>query len=288
MSDSTLFLAASDAAMGSAGDARLLAEAFQHCGWVARDAVWDTIQPDGTPVLIRHTWDYHRRLDEFLDWIDRLEGAGTPVHDPPRWLRWNVDKRYLEDLAAHGVAVPPTIYLSGAGELPGDDELRERLGASNFVVKPTVAATAWRTARVDAGDRGRLEQAVLDASRDAEVMIQRFVPEVAAGEWSLVYLGGELSHTVLKRAASGDFRVQKDFGGTVELVTPPAPAVEAAERALSYLEEPVAYARVDGILSDEGFQLMELELIEPDLFLGMVPESARRLARWVVDRLREA
>ena len=180
--------------------------------WDARAVCWDEFQG----VLIRSLWDYHLRAPEFLDWIARLERAPVAVWNPGDLLRWNHHKRYLQDLAAQGIATVPTRWLP-RGEAADLRALLADAGWREAVVKPAVSASAfgtWRTSTGTAtGDQSRLAALL----RIADVMVQPLLPEVAdAGEWSLVFLGRRFSHAVLKRPAPGDYRVQWEFGGSAE------------------------------------------------------------------------
>ena len=228
-------------------DDRLLIPALAGLGVDAVPAVWDspTVRwKDFRGVLVRSCWDYHLRLDEFLRWIARLEGA---VWNPPPLLRWNSHKGYLRDLAARGVPVVPTQWLERGK--PAD--LALALGAAGWreaVVKPAVSASAhgtWCTSPATA----RADQPRLDALlRAGDVMVQPLMPEVAeVGEWSLVFLGGRFSHAVRKRPAAGDYRVQWEFGGSADTAAPPDALVADAARVLAAVPGEPVYARVDGV-----------------------------------------
>jgi len=165
--------------------------------------------------------------------------------------------------------------LASFAELP---KLIAESAGQDLVVKPTVSGGAWNTVRGIAGD-AEFEHAISRLPSGYEYIVQAFVPEVAReGEWSLLFFDGEFSHSVLKRAASGDFRVQSQFGGSIDQLEPTADMLVSARKALAAVESlgyaDAAYARVDGVMVDGRFRLMELEMIEPALFLSKRPDAA--------------
>ncbi len=244
------------------------------CVWNDAQADWSTFDL----VLIRTIWDYHRHPAAFGQWLDRLDRLGVAMVNDSHLLRWNSDKRYLFELSRLGVATIPTRLARG-------DELARVLAsmpARSVVVKPTISGGAWQTLRGEVGDAA-FAAAVAQLPTAMEYLVQPYLPEIAsAGEWSLLYFGGEYSHAVIKRPAAGDYRVQDEHGGHNEPATPDTAIRAAAERALAALaaagHEVPAYARVDGVVSGGRFLLMELELIEPSLFLAAQPRAAERFA----------
>ncbi len=249
-------------------DDRLFAAALRENGAEPRAVVWDDPAVDWTSfdaIVLRSTWDYHLRIGEFLAWLDALEACGAKVWNPVPLLRWNTDKSYLRDLDVPRV---PTAFVPRGGDVRR--AMREH-GWRRAVVKPSVSATAYETFIVEDGQSC--------PSPVREVLVQPFLHEIVRdGEWSLLFFGGEYSHAVLKRARPGDFRVQNDFGGTFEVREPGAAVVDGAARVLAAVP-PALYARVDGVVIDGVFTLMELELIEPVLFFGQHPQAAARLTR---------
>lgn len=236
-------------------------------------------------IIIRSPWDYYKRYAEFVAWLDRLEAVGARVFNSAALLRWNSEKSYLRQLASAGVNVPPTEWVTQGSRVSLPELMRQRRW-EQVVVKPTISATAYHTYRlgpdISAEDQARVDE--LTASRD--VMIQPYLDEVAsAGELSLLFFGGEFSHAVLKRPRSGDFRVQSDFGGSVEPVRPSAQVIAEAAQVLAAAPEPTLYARVDGCIVGGHFMLMELEIVEPCLFFIHDRQSAARLAHQVRELL---
>lgn len=233
-------------------------------------------------VLLRSIWDYHRRYLEFTAWLDQLDKAGVKLLNDSDLVRWNSDKRYLLELRERGVAIVPSQVAAGAC-------LREVVAGLNgqeIVIKPTVSATARNTVRGTAGS-AELSRAMEELPEDV-YLVQPFQPEIQTeGEWSLIFLDGEFSHAVLKHPAAGDYRVQNDFGGTAELLDPPAAVLAGSTEALAAANtrRPPVYARVDGIVAAGRYLLMELELIEPYLFLPEAPEANTRFAKAVANRL---
>jgi glutathione synthase/RimK-type ligase-like ATP-grasp enzyme len=237
-------------------------------------------------VLVRTIWDYFQRYAAFLAWLDTLDRLGIPTINNSRLLRWNSDKRYLVELAQHRVPIITTQITHGTG-LP--DTLRS-MAAREVVVKPSVSGGAWHTIRGTVGDSA-FEQALASLPLELTYLVQPFVPEIASeGEWSLLYFAGEFSHAVLKRPAAGDYRVQDEHGGRATPAVPDAHIVAAADQALATATALVeaadlAYARVDGVVVNGHFLIMELELIEPLLHLAIKPAAAERFARHVAKRL---
>jgi glutathione synthase/RimK-type ligase-like ATP-grasp enzyme len=269
-------------------DDRLLIEPLAALGVTAEPAVWDAIDvrwEEYAGVMVRSCWDYHRRLDEFLAWVARLERSQVPLVNSAALLRWNSHKAYLRDLATAGVPTVPTHWLTSS-ERASLAELLQSEAWDAAVVKPAVSASAhdtWRTSpRTAARDQPRLDALLAQG----DVMVQEYFGEVASpGEWSLVFFGDRFSHAARKRPAAGDFRVQWEYGGSAEAMVPPRHLIEEAERVLEAVDGTTVYARVDGVERGGRLILTELELIEPHLFLGWEPDAAARLAGTLADAL---
>jgi len=255
-------------------DDHLLVAALQRLGasvafvcWDDPDARW----PAAGTVVIRSTWDYHERLDAFLTWAEYV-GSVTTLHNAASTIRWNSHKGYLLDLAAKGVDVVPT-RLVRAGD-------HEDLGAGHHVVKPAVSIGAERTTRY-------ASQADLDAiTATDDALVQPYLDEIESrGELSIVCIAGEPTHVVRKLPAAGDFRSQEHHGAAITSI-PVDDAHRALSRAALSAVDPVPlYARVDAVDLDDALLLMELELIEPTLWLRWSPAAADLLAGVIVDQL---
>ncbi|HZX06616.1 hypothetical protein [Kribbella sp.] len=231
-------------------------------------------------VLLRTVWDYFRLYAEFTEWLAQLDKAGVPVLNNTDLVRWNSDKRYLLELRERGVAIVPSQVAAG----PCLREVVAGLAGRQIVIKPTVSGNALHTVRGVAGSP-ELEQALAELP-DLVYLVQPFVPEIQTeGEWSLLFFDGEFSHAVVKRPADGDYRVQESHGGRTVLSEPPADVLESARAALTASGPAPAYARVDGVVVNGRFLLMEIELIEPSLYFSHSPAAIQKLAVAVAGRL---
>jgi glutathione synthase/RimK-type ligase-like ATP-grasp enzyme len=250
-------------------------------------AVWDDRGVDWSRfdrVVVRSCWDYHLRLPEFLAWVESVERQGVALWNPGRLLRANAHKSYLRELAARGFPLVPTAWLS-RGSPAGLATLLDERGWTDVVVKPAVSASAFRTWRVSRAEAegAATRRAFADLIAAGDLLVQRFAPEVLwPGEWSFVFLGERYSHAVLKRPAAGDFRVQHEFGGQIADEAP-SPALRAqAQRVSDWIPRPWLYARIDVVEIAGTLHVMEVELIEPALFLGSDPAAPRRFAEAVL------
>lgn len=262
-------------------DDRLLAEAFQDAGWRVEIAAWDDpviTWPDFGAVVVRSTWDYHRRVSRFRAWLEACEADDVRLWNPPGLIRWNLHKSYLLELGESGLPVVPT-EIVGRGE-PGDlSALLAARGWPEAVVKPAVAATAYRTFRTSMATAAGDQTAFHELLAYSDVLIQSFIAEIeSAGEISFLFFAGRYSHAVLKRAKPGDFRVQSDYGGSDRPVAPEAALLEQARRIAAAIPQPWLYARIDTVDRGGSLVIMEVELIEPQLFFGHHPDAAARLA----------
>ena len=214
-------------------------------------------------------WGYFDRFDEWLDLLERFERDALPVVNPPALLRWNSDKAYLAELAAKGVASVPTLAVESC-----DDEAladaRRRFGTRQLVIKPPISAGAAGTHRLVPDDP------LPDDNRGRRAIIQPMIGSITTeGEYSLILFDGKLSHAVVKRPKAGDFRVQPHLGGVTTRCDPPRGGEALARAALAAAPGEAAYARVDMVAGDDGtLMIMELELVEPALFLGEAPEGS--------------
>jgi len=247
-------------------------------------APWDTISTDpaaASLVVLRSTWDYHHRPEEFQRWVAAWNHHRPSVLcNPPATVLWNLDKIYLRDLAKSGIRLPLT-HSFEPGQRPDVDALLAQSGLTAAVVKPRISATARGTRLVRSGVD--LTDADAEPLLAVGSILQAFVPEIQThGELSLMFIAGRFSHAVLKRPAAGDFRVQSEFGGSVATHRVADGARAFGEAVVAAVPHPWLYARVDIVETAQGPVLMELELIEPALFLDAAPGAAARLAEEIV------
>lgn len=283
--------AAGDWYMGNIlADDGLLTAALARRGLTSRRVDWADPAVEWSAfrcAVFRSTWDYFDRFPEFAAWLDRVERETRLCNHGPT-VRWNLDKHYLADLEARGVPVVPSRFLERGSTRPLADVLAET-GWDEAVVKPCVSGAARHTYRVNRRTASEL-QPLLDGLLAAEAMIaQPFQTDIArTGEDTLMVFGGRYSHAVRKVPKAGDFRVQDDHGGTVHDHTPTAEQVELAERAAAACDTPPVYGRVDMVRDNAGrLAVMELELIEPELWLRLYPPAADRFAAGVAAFLAE-
>lgn len=224
-------------------------------------------------VLPLVAWGYHERYEEWLGLLDRLEAEGTRCINPAPLLRWNSDKSYLAELDARGI---PTVHTIAVDALD-DHALRDargRFGGGKLVVKPPISASATGTFLLGPGDP------VPDEVAGRRMLIQPFMASIARdGEYSLMLFAGRFSHAIIKTPKAGDFRVQPHLGGSERPCAAPEGAVELARTALAAAPAEAAYARVDMVADEDGqLRIMELELIEPALWLQHAPDKGAGFA----------
>lgn len=253
--------------------AQAYVQAFARFGVEARPRPWP--EAGAAPGLALLAWGYHLDLKRWLDLLDRWP-AEVPLFNAPHLMRWNTRKTYLAELEAAGVPTVPTLF--GDADPATITAAFTRFGAEEIIVKPQVSAGSFRTERLKPGD-------ALPSLPDA--MIQPFLPSIAdEGEYSLFYIGGELTHTIVKRATGGDFRIQPQFGGVNQPWSPDPEALSVAQAAMAAAPEPPVYARVDLIRRLDGrLALIEFEAIEPDLYFQHGPGALERLAETIRARL---
>jgi len=224
-------------------------------------------------VLPLVAWGYHLRVPQWLSFLDDLQAKGLPVVNPPQLLRWNSDKAYLKELSGKGIPAVRTIEV-GALDDENLADAADRFGSPELVIKPPVSGGAFGTHRIRVGDP------IPASERGKRMMVQPFLPSIATeGEYAIILFGGNYSHTVVKRPKSGDFRVQPHLGGSTEICEPPVGGIELAKAALAAAPAEATYARVDIVCGpDDQLQIMELELIEPALFLDVAPHGKAAFA----------
>ena len=231
-------------------------------------------------VLPLLAWGYHLDHARWLRACATWEREGVAMANPARVLAWNYDKRYLSELGAQGIAVPPTLAI----DRPAPERLErffDETGADELIAKPAVSGGAWKTRRLRRGE-------AMEDAAGTTMLVQPYLPAIESeGETSLLYFGGRLSHAVNKRPPAGEFRVQEQFGGRYSLLpSPPAAAVALAEQVLAAIGEPLSYARIDMVPdAGERWLLMEAELIEPDFYLGVDPAQGAGFARSLHDAI---
>lgn len=271
-----------------APDDQLLLPALASLGISGEAVIWSddsALWTEFDAVVIRSCWNYHLHFADFLAWLEHLETVGVMILNSPSLIRWNADKRYLLDLARRGVATIPTMIVP-RGRASDVESFAIAEGWTRFVLKPTVSASGYETYALSTPIDDAAYDAIARVAAIGDALLQPFVDEVwRHGEYSFTFIDGEFSHATLKRAASGEFRVQTEHGGSVEPVNAPRLLIEQATHVLQALPETPLYARVDGIARGSAFLLMELELIEPNLFLGASSGAAERLAAAIARRL---
>lgn len=254
----------------------LYAELLAPHGIGVDPVAWTQARPK-RPTLALLAWGYHLQPARW-DTLLAAWPEGVALINPPALLRWNTDKRYLGELGEAGVPVVPSRF-AGKADAAALDAARGAFGTDRLVVKPRISAAATSTSLIGRRD---------PAPNLADAIIQPFLPSVThSGELSIFYFGGRRAHAVRKVAAAGDFRVQREYGGDFRVAEPDPGEIAVARAALAACPEPPFYARVDLAAGPDGAPLlMELELIEPDLYLDLAPDRGASFARALADRLK--
>ena len=221
-------------------------------------------------VVLRSCWNYHLHPQKFLSWLHELQTKQVNLLNPASTVRWNLHKKYLAELDRQGVRLPPTQWLI-KGTTVNLKELLQQKGWNKAVVKPAISATAHNTFVASIKDVAQHQPIMNQLLDQSDLLIQQFVPEIEQGEYSFIFFHKKFSHAVLKKPKAGDFRVQDNFGGSYSSIKPSDELIKQASSILTHIEEPLLYARVDGVIVNGQFLLMELELIEPVLFFNYAP-----------------
>jgi hypothetical protein len=231
-------------------------------------------------VIIRTPWDYQSSPDQFLTVLGEIESQ-TRLENPLSIVRWNLAKSYLRDMESSGVRIVPSIWPSQYSEKQFE-HWRSRLVADELIVKPTVSATAEHTYRL-----AKYDCSLEPVFENRAFLVQPFIPNIIAeGEYSLFYFNGRYSHAINKSPKTNDFRVQEEHGGIITLIQPDDELLGAGDESIGKIEQDLLYARADFVRDNDGkLCLMELELIEPALYLRMDADAPQRFARAIHERL---
>lgn len=254
---------------GYVSDDNLAVKPLQDLGHVVDVVSWQQTAVDWkeySAVIIRTTWNYQNNLAAFLQVLQQIESQ-TLLANPFEIVKWNADKIYLKDLAEKGVRIVPTIWINSKIDGQQTQEWFDQLQCDQIVIKPRVSATAQDTFWLKRGQEDTEHLNRIFKNRPC--MVQPFMQAIVdEGEYSLFYFNGEYSHAILKTPKPADFRVQEEHGGIIQAINPTANLLAEGEEVLKCISSKLLYARVDFVRTQSNkFALMELELIEPSLYL---------------------
>lgn len=241
----------------------------EHISWRSKNVDWD----DYHAVIIRSPWDYQDDAPAFLKVLEAIESSSAVLLNSMSIVEWNINKQYLKEVEAKGVKIVPSLWRD---EFDFDEveSFFNHFSTEQIVIKPTVSANSDNTFWLKRGNFGE-QKVTLDSSlANRQIMIQPFIKNILEqGEYSLFYFADQYSHCILKTPKSGDFRVQEEHGGILKSHEPCEKLHEAGQKALTTIPEKVLYARVDLVLHENDFKIMEIELIEPSLYFPFSEDS---------------
>jgi len=277
-----------------AKDERHLLPLFKSASIEIIPVIWDQpIDYEAFDLLVfRSAWDYHYKAEAFHNWLQELKQISTPIANPISIIEENYDKFYLKEYEQKGFSIIPTLFF----EKVQDIDLASILKENNWqkgVIKPAISMSAYHTYSFDSTNCQQLQNKLVAHYGTTKVLVQNFASEILdEGEWSLVFFNKEYCMTALKKPKKGEFRVQSELGGTITYPEPPATIIAEAKAILDSYEEDILYARMDGIIHNGHFQLMEAELIDPELYFRSGDTGRRAfltavLRRWTVDDIAE-
>ena len=261
-------------------------EPLEQLGWKVSSLSWKQVEiswSEFDAVIIRSCWDYPSQLPEFLQVLDQINQQ-TRLANPLDLVRWNLSKSYLRDLETQGIGIVPTLWADDLDE-PSLMACLNRLNTVGMVIKPVVGAHGVDTFHISRStDSAKLKE-VVRLFRNRPHLVQPFMNGVISeGEFSLFYFNGKYSHSILKKPTGSEFRSQEERGATIRAARPEARLMMRGRQALERISAVPLYARIDFVRDDHGeFRVMELELIEPSLYLRMHPEAPARFARAIDD-----
>ena len=263
-------------------DADLAFEPLAELGWHAEWLPWKTPDVDWDSwdvVYLAATWDYPDEPDRFIEVLEAVDRSRAVLVNPLDVVRWSVQKTYLGDLTERGVAVVPTEFFERFDECPAES-LYRRFDTDTLVFKPVIGANAQHAFLVPRPDLERTRPGMASAFASRPFMVQPCMQAIYDdGEYSLMYVGGEFSHAIRKVPKPGDFRVQEEHGSTIIAATPTAAMRAVSEQAISAAGSDLLYARSDLVRDEQGgYRIMELELVEPSLYLRMDDTAPARFA----------
>jgi glutathione synthase/RimK-type ligase-like ATP-grasp enzyme len=268
-------------------DDDLAIEPLRKLGWEVSTIPWraDIDWNEFATVIIRTTWDYQDSPAEFLQVLQKIDESNARLENSLRTVEWNLSKEYLRDLESKGVKIVPTIWGEETPTENNFDSWLNHFQTDEIIIKPIISATAQDTFRLK-----KFDQNLSEVFNSRKYLVQPFMPKIISeGEFSLFYFGGNYSHTILKTPKTEDFRVQEEHGGIIMAVSPSKNLLRTAEHVFSFIEPVPLYARIDFVRDEQDdFCLMELELIEPALYLRMDKRApqffAETVDKWLKDK----
>ena len=225
-------------------------------------------------LIFRTVWDYFEMPNEFTAWLDMLSQQNIRTLNPLSVIKKNQHKFYLQDLERQGIDIIPTVFIPKNTGL-SLSFLKEK-NWDTAVIKPAVSGGSYLTRLFSQSEIEETETEYASFALENDLLVQPFMPEIQEmGELSILFFQGKYSHTILKKPKNGDFRVQSQFGGQYQTFEPDAALLATAQHIIETFGDDLLYARVDGILKGGKFLLMELELIEPDLYFDYHPDAKK-------------
>ena len=236
-------------------------------------------------AIFRTTWNYFEKFNDFFKWIQETKDKTTFINSIDA-IKWNINKNYLQDLAENGINITPTIFLEKKEEITLK-KLFKKTNWKEIVIKPAISGAARNTYRINYNNYWKYEKIFQELVNQECMLFQEFMQNITIqGEISLIMIGGKYTHAVRKIAKKGDFRVQDDHGGKVQKYEATKEEINFAEKCINRCPFTSTYARVDIVYDNKQEPaLIELELIEPELWFRNNEDSAMYLSEEILNLL---
>ncbi len=233
-------------------------------------------------LIFRNTWDYYEKEAEFNDWLSHIEKLGIKTLNALEIIKQNKHKFYLRDFQKLGITMLPTVFIEKTNALNLKNIIPQYW--EKAVIKPAFSAGSYLTEVFDVADIHIINQQYLAIAEEKELLLQEFMPQIQTeGETSFIFFNKQFSHSVNKKPAQGDFRIQVQFGGQYTAFEPSSDLIQQAQKIVNTFPNELLYARVDGIIINNQLQLMEIECIEPDLYFNYSEGALERFVKTILE-----
>jgi hypothetical protein len=242
-------------------DDQLLVEPLKKKGFNVKAVAWDDKNVDWSKfdiIVLRSCWNYHVEYKKFLAWLDTIEKLNITVWNPVPILRWNSNKKYLRELEYKGIPIVPTVFIE-KGEKYFLSDIAKHKKWTDLIIKPAIGASSYNVKHIKQNEYGKKQKEFEHLAKQSGVLVQPDMsPLPGYEEYSFVFIGNMFSHAVKKA---------------------PKKIIQQAEAVIKKINSPLLFARVDGIVQNNTFLLLELECIEPELYFRLDSRSPARFAQ---------